>query len=123
MPKIHIGRKIKEVLGKTPLSVIAFAKKINVTRDAAYKIFEKEAITTDQLQKIGQVLEHNFFDYYKTEEQANLTKDPEPKYGFATKEDISIISNAVKALAEQVEKLTERLPKGKPLIKKKYSKK
>jgi predicted transcriptional regulator len=61
---VHIGKKIKEILHKTPISVVDFAKSINLTRNGAYKVFEKETIDTGQLQTISKVLNHDFFVYY-----------------------------------------------------------
>ena len=58
---IHIGKKIKEILDKTPISVVDFAKSINLNRNGAYKVFEKETIDTRQLQTIRKVLNHVFF--------------------------------------------------------------
>ena len=65
MSKIHIGKKIQDVVDNSSYTIVAFAKEIGLTRDGVYKIFKKESIDTEQLQKISKVLDHNFFSYYE----------------------------------------------------------
>lgn len=119
---IHIGKKIKEVLDKTPLSVVDFAKKINLTRNGAYKVFEKETIDTGQLQAIGKVLNHDFFNYYEQNLSSQL-KEPKGDYGYATKSELSEITHALLKLTRVVEKIQEDLPKKKGVAKKQVKKK
>lgn len=119
---IHIGKKIKEVLDKTPLSVVDFAKKINLTRNGAYKVFEKETIDTGQLQAIGKVLNHDFFNYYEQSLSSQL-KEPKSDYGYATKSELSEITHALLKLTRVVEKIQEDLPKKKEVAKKQLKKK
>jgi hypothetical protein len=119
---IHIGKKIKEVLDKTPLSVVDFAKKINLTRNGAYKVFEKETIDTGQLQAIGKVLNHDFFNYYEQSLSPQL-KEPKSDYGYATKSELSEITHALLKLTRVVEKIQEDLPKKKGVAKKQVKKK
>lgn len=118
---IHIGKKIKEVLDKTPLSVVDFAKKINLTRNGAYKVFEKETIDTGQLQAIGKVLNHDFFNYYEQNLSSQL-KEPKNDYGYATKSELSEITHALLKLTRVVEKIQEDLPKKKMAVKKRQTK-
>lgn len=118
---IHIGKKIKEVLDKTPLSVVDFAKKINLTRNGAYKVFEKETIDTGQLQTISKVLDHDFFNYYEQSASSQL-KEPKNDYGYATKTELSEITHALLKLTRAVEKLQEDLPKKKGVVKKRQTK-
>ena len=103
---IHIGKKIKEILDKTPLSVVDFAKSINLTRNGAYKVFEKETIDTGQLQKIGKVLNHDFFNYYSVN-PLTQTKETKTDYGYATKEELLEIAQAVQLLTKEIAKLRE----------------
>jgi transcriptional regulator with XRE-family HTH domain len=105
MSKIHIGKKIKEALKKSPLTMVEFAQKINLTRDGAYKIFEKETIAADQLQKISKVLNHDFFSYYQN--QLNIVSDNNQKYGFATKDDFEALTRLVNSLAKDIEKVQQ----------------
>ena len=105
MAKIHIGKKIREVVDKSPIKIVDFAKKINMTRDGAYKIFEKETIATDQLEKISKVLNHDFFSYYQA--HLSLATDNNPNYGYASKEDFDELSKLVRILAKEIEKMRE----------------
>jgi len=111
MAKIHIGKKIREIVDKSNFSIVDFAKSINLSRDGAYKIFAKEYIDTDQLKKISRVLKHDFFSYYSAE--LSETKEPKDKYGFATKEDIEILRRIVESLARKIdERLLEKAGSG-----------
>lgn len=87
MPKVHIGKKIKEVLDKSALSVVDFAKTIGLTRNGAYKVFEKETIDTGQLQKIGHALSHDFFSYYHS--LPSVINEPEEKIRFVTMAELA----------------------------------
>jgi hypothetical protein len=107
--KIHIGKKIKEVLDKTPISVVDFAKSINLTRNGAYKVFEKETIDTGQLQTISKVLNHNFFSYYedtflKTNKESKIDNE------FVTKTEFSDLTTIISKLVKVVERIEERIP-------------
>lgn len=104
---IHIGKKIKEVLDMTPISVVDFAKSINLTRNGAYKVFEKETIDTGQLQVISKVLSHDFFQYY---EQVSVAKESKAEYGFATKDEVADLAHAILKLTKAVERIEEQLP-------------
>jgi len=125
---ILIGKKIKEVLDKSPMSVVDFAKSINLTRNGAYKVFEKETIDTGQLQAISQVLNHDFFTYYERG-TLSFTKEIKQDYGYATKTEVADLAEAVIRLTKIIERIEEQLPTSKPAdstkanTKKKYAKK
>ena len=106
MAKIFIGKRIKEVLDKSPLSVVEFAKRISITRDGAYKIFEKERINTALLQKISDVLEHDFFSYYTS---PSTIKENKGNYGYATKDELQNLTDTVHLLVKEIEKLRSDL--------------
>lgn len=116
MSKLHIGRKIKEVVKRSGLRVSVFAEKINLTRDGAYKIFAKESIDTEQLKNISSVLNHDFFSYYNTTSLSSA-KESSKDYGFASQHDVNELKQIVKDLAKEVSKLREEivpnLPAGK----------
>ena len=69
---IHIGKKIKEEVQQKGISVSAFAKKINRSRNVVYDIFERESIDTDLLNKISKVLSCDFFSLYSSQKEYNL---------------------------------------------------
>jgi transcriptional regulator with XRE-family HTH domain len=120
--QVHIGKKIKEVLKKTPISVVDFAKSINLSRNGAYKIFEKETIDTGQLQTISRVLNHEFFQYL-SENPSSPSNESKSEFGYATKSEVADLAHAILKLTIAVERIEEQLPKKKAAAKKKYGKK
>lgn len=66
---IYIGKKIKEELYKQKISVSVFAKKINRSRNVVYDIFGRESIDTDLLNKIGKILNCDFFSIYSSQKE------------------------------------------------------
>jgi len=118
MAKVHIGKKIKEVVEKSHYSVVEFAKLINLTRDGAYKVFAKEIIDTEQLNKISRVLNHDFFKYFSQDLLA--VKEPKDSFGYATKDDVVNILNLIEKLAKKVDDLQILLPDRKKTAQKPY---
>ncbi len=59
--KIHIGHAIRDEIRRQERSVAWFARQICCTRPHVYRIFEKENIDVQLLQKISSVLGHDFF--------------------------------------------------------------
>jgi hypothetical protein len=101
---IHIGKKIKEELYKQDISVSAFAKKINRSRNVVYDIFERESIDTALLNKIGMILRLDFFSIYS--EQKEYKK--EGVMSMFVKDDKSAyntITDQIKMLEKQIELL------------------
>jgi len=66
---IHIGQKIKEELYAQGISVSVFAKKINRSRNVVYKIFERESIDTELLNKMAKILNCDFFSLYSSQKE------------------------------------------------------
>lgn len=66
---IHVGKKIKEEIHKQNFSVTLFAKKINRSRNVVYDIFRRESIDTDLLNKIGKILNCDFFSMYSSQKE------------------------------------------------------
>lgn len=58
---VNIGQNIKEELQRQERTVSWLARKLNCTRAAVYRIFDKNSIDTALLTNISQVLHHNFF--------------------------------------------------------------
>ena len=66
---IHIGKKIKEEVYKQRISITVFAKKISRSRNVVYDIFSRESVDTDLLNKIGKVLNCDFFSLYSAQKE------------------------------------------------------
>ena len=120
--KVHIGKKIKEVLDQMRFRKTEFADMINISRTVVYDIFKRETIDTGLLQTISNVLKHDFFSYYDQPDTSQI-KDSKTEYGYATKSELLEVAQSVKLLTEEIEKLREEMPKKKAAPKKKYGKK
>ena len=84
---MHIGKKIKEVWKKSRLKGTEFAILINRDRQVIYDIFKRESIDTELLQKIGKVLNHDFFAYYHA--SPTVLQEPEEKIKFITASELA----------------------------------
>ena len=65
MNNIHIGHEIQMVFYTKERSIAWFAKKLNFDRTNIYRIFNRKSIDTDLLFEISEVLEFDFFTFYK----------------------------------------------------------
>lgn len=63
----NIGKLIKQKLRESNHTVVWFAKELGCSRTNAYKIFEKTSINTNELMKISEILNYDFFKCYSTE--------------------------------------------------------
>ena len=115
--KVHIGKKIKEAVKKSGMSVTEFAKKVNYSRRNVYSIFEKESVDTSQLKKISDVLEHDFFvDYTLSAKKHSSVQtqaaDPQAGYGAGKiqelMKEIEYLKEINALLKAQVEKLSKK---------------
>ena len=120
--KVHIGKKIKEVLTQARFKKTEFADLINISRTVVYDIFKRETIDTGLLQTISKALNHDFFSYFDEPREGEVN-EPKPEYGFATKSELSEVAQSVKLLAKEIQKLREELPKKKATPKKETRKK
>ncbi|MBO7571647.1 MAG: helix-turn-helix domain-containing protein [Bacteroidales bacterium] len=62
--KIHIGKLIRQVLAEQGRNITWLAKQVGCSRENLYKIFKREWIHTDMLQKISLALGYDFFKVY-----------------------------------------------------------
>ena len=121
---IHIGAIIKEELYKQGISVSAFAKKINRSRNVVYDIFERESIDTSLLNKIGLILHSDFFSVYSGQKEyrkesvsAMVAKEEKPLYNTITQQfklleqQNEILKNEVAYLKKIIALLEEKKKK------------
>lgn len=71
---VNIGQRIKEELQRQERTVSWLARKLNCTRAAVYRIFDKNSIDTALLISISQVLRHNFFEELSEEIESDVVK-------------------------------------------------
>ena len=62
--KKRIGELIKLKLDSSGMDVTSFAKKLGKDRSTVYDIFLRDSIDTKLLEKIGQILEYDFFQEF-----------------------------------------------------------
>jgi transcriptional regulator with XRE-family HTH domain len=66
---VEIGQKIQEVFEKQDMKLTDFADELGTVRQNVYRIFKKRHLDTGLLLKISQVLNHNFFQYYLSDNE------------------------------------------------------
>lgn len=71
--RVNIGQRIKEELQRQERTVSWLARKLNCTRAAVYRIFDKNSIDTALLANISQVMQHNFFEELFKDTQSGMT--------------------------------------------------
>ena len=69
---VNIGQRIKDELQRQERTVSWLARKLNCTRAAVYRIFDKNSIDTALLANISQVLHHNFFEELSDEVHSSM---------------------------------------------------
>ncbi len=104
--KLHIGKEIERRYKDSGIKLSEFARRLSTSPRNVYAIFDRSDIKTDLLQKIGEVLNFNFFSLYQFPSQV---KEPATQYGLKTGDTISIIvvlDGQEATLNESIKKLT-----------------
>ncbi|MFI5164812.1 MAG: helix-turn-helix transcriptional regulator [Bacteroidia bacterium] len=102
--KMHIGKKIKEAVKRSGMSVTEFASKINYSRRNIYSIFEKESVDTSLLTKISDVLEQDFFAHYSSNSRKHTIQHGQVAEPSGAKE---YSENRIRELLKEIEYLKE----------------
>ena len=71
IPDIQIGPKVQEVFESRNMKLSDLADQLGTVRQNVYRIFKKRDLDTGLLMKISEVLNHNFFHYYKTQDASS----------------------------------------------------
>jgi len=100
---VHVGKKIEEVLRERHIPVIEFARRINTNRNNVYSIFRRESIDTKLLQKVGEVLQYNFFLFVSITLYGQTKMENVNSEEMQRKYDLDV--------ADKIDKLQERLSK------------
>jgi transcriptional regulator with XRE-family HTH domain len=70
IPDVQIGSRVQSVFESRNMKLSDLADQLGTVRQNVYRIFKKKDLDTGLLIKISEVLDHNFFHYYKTLEPA-----------------------------------------------------
>lgn len=68
IPDVQIGSRVQDVFESRNMKLSDLADQLGTVRQNVYRIFKKKDLDTGLLIKISEVLDHNFFHYYKTPE-------------------------------------------------------
>src|SRR5688572_14815100 len=104
--QLHIGREIEKIYQKSGMKLSEFAKRINTSSRNVYSIFTRAEIKTDQLIKICEVLEFDFFSLYASTGAG--VAEPSEVYGKARQKVLVTIEldGRVATLNQQIRKIT-----------------
>ncbi|MDP1800867.1 MAG: helix-turn-helix transcriptional regulator [Bacteroidota bacterium] len=120
-----VGEKIRQLRAVSGLSQDNVAEEIGMSSGNYGKIERGEIdVSSTHLMKIAKTLKVNVSDFFE-EKKANI-KETKTDYGFATKEELSEIAQAVQLLTKEIAKLREEIPSSKSSAakpKRKYGKK
>ena len=61
---MDIGKKIREVIEYRGMNTSEFARRLCTTNQNVHDIFKRTSIDTELLERIGEILDHDFFQYY-----------------------------------------------------------
>ena len=68
IPDVEIGARVQDVFESKNMKLSELADQLGTVRQNVYRIFKKKDLDTGLLIKISEVLNHNFFHYYRTPE-------------------------------------------------------
>lgn len=106
---VHIGKKIEEVFNQSGMKLGHFAKALNTVPRNIYMIFQKDDLKMSQLEKISQVLNHDFLQYFIKKEEGEKPKETREGVHITffidgTEETLKKALNILKAVNEMVKK-------------------
>jgi predicted transcriptional regulator len=68
--RISIGKVISRVMEEQKVSIASVAKKMGVSKVTVYRMLEKEHLPSERLVQFGELLRHDFFQYFEQHEGA-----------------------------------------------------
>lgn len=71
---VHIGQQIKSRVEQKGMSKAELSRRLNMSSTNVHKIFKRQSIDTGLLEKLGEVLDYNFFQFYTS--GAGTLSDP-----------------------------------------------
>ncbi|MBR5643585.1 MAG: XRE family transcriptional regulator [Salinivirgaceae bacterium] len=68
---VHIGKEIQQAMKQQGRSPSWLARQLNCERQNIYSIYKRQSIDSAQLALIGQLLNIDFFDFYRRDTSTN----------------------------------------------------
>lgn len=97
---IHIGQMIRKRLAEVGMTNSEFSRRIDTSPQNIYGIFKRESCDTLLLQKIGKVLNYDFFQHYNGQNLNGITATELQK-------ELELLSAKNRVLQSEVELLRE----------------
>lgn len=69
---VHIGLKIKELMGERKIDAPTLAKRMNKTKQAVYVMLEKEDISTSVLREVAKVFGVSLSYFFEVDSQKEI---------------------------------------------------
>lgn len=113
-----LGERIRRLRAMKGYSQANIAEDLGITPGAYAKIERGEIDpNTSRLFEIAKSLDVPVTDFF--EDKPKTVNEPKHEYGYATKEELSEVVNALVKLTKAVERIEEHFPISKPLVSKK----
>ena len=103
MKKVHIGERIRELVRKKKLTDSQFGHLIGLSRPGVQKIYPKEYLDTELLQKISQALTHDFFAEFSKE--LGMVAEKESPFGQESTNELGRLFNLLAQMNQRLEDL------------------
>lgn len=103
-----IGKQIEKVVREKRWSITEFAREINTNRNNVYHIFGRRNIETELLQRISNVLDFDFFQFYISDEtKTRIVSEQSSLY--TTNAEIKRLMKKISVLEKEIKTLMDRL--------------
>ncbi len=99
---MHIGQLIKAKAKEMNVGTTELARRLKVTKQNVYGIFTRESIDTELLDKIGRILDYDFFQHFISTRDVSV--NDLPKYP-DLEHDVKHISRQLRDVQEKYELL------------------
>lgn len=99
---MHIGQLIKAKAKELNVGTTELARRLKVTKQNVYGIFNRESIDTELLDKIGRILDYDFFQHFISTRDVSV--NDLPKYP-DLEHDVKHISRQLRDVQEKYELL------------------
>lgn len=107
---MRIGEKVEARAKEVRMGPTELARKIKSTKQNVYNIYKRHSIDTALLQRLGKVLDFDFFVYFSPANTVNQPRPPygKPKKGESTPEaELALVKKEYAELREKYELLKE----------------